>query len=142
MAIRHRVAKGRLYPKWPGVFAVGRPELSRRGLWIGALLTCGPAAALSAGSAMAYFGIGREERGIEVCVPRHLQLCREGITIHRRRKLEPRHIRVDGPIRVTTAALTLVDFAASHDRDHVEQAINDADRLDVINPERLRLLSR
>jgi very-short-patch-repair endonuclease len=89
---------------------------------------------------MAYYGIGREERGIEVSVPYRLNPRCPGITIHRRRNLERRHLLVDGPIRVTNPVLTLIDFAASHDRDQVEQAINDADRLDVITPERLRLL--
>jgi hypothetical protein len=108
-AIEHRVSKGRLHPKWPGVFAVGRPELSQRGLWTAALLTCGPQSALSNGSAMAYFGVGREENGIEV-----------------------------GPIRVTGPALTLIDFAAKHSRDEVEEAINGAEWNKVITASRLR----
>jgi very-short-patch-repair endonuclease len=139
-AIRHRVAEGRLYPKWMGVFAVGRNELSQRGWWVAALLTCGLGSVLSHGSAMAFCGMSRQERGIEVSVPYNRHPRRLGITVHRRRKLELRHIRVDGPIRVTNPVLTLVDFAASHNHAQVEAAVNEADRLDVIDPERLRLL--
>jgi very-short-patch-repair endonuclease len=137
-AINHRVAAGRLHRKWDDVFAVGRPELTQRGWWVAALLACGPESALGGGSAMAYYGIGREERGIEVMVPYRLNPRCSGIKVHRRRNLEPRHIVVDGPIRVTNPVLTLVDFAASHERDEVEQAINDADKQNVINPEHLR----
>jgi very-short-patch-repair endonuclease len=89
---------------------------------------------------MAYFGTGIEEKGIEVSVAYPIQIRRTGITVHRRRNLEQRHIRVDGPIRVTNPVLTLVDFAASHNHAQVEAAVNEADRLDVIDPERLRLL--
>jgi very-short-patch-repair endonuclease len=139
-AIAHRVAKGRLHPHWPGVFAVGRPELSQHGVWIAALLTCGDEAALSHGSAMTYYEIGRHGRSVEVSVPYRVQIRRAGIVVHRRRGLEPRHIRVDGPIRVTNPTLTLIDFAAGHGRDDVEAAINAADKRDLVSPDRLRLL--
>jgi very-short-patch-repair endonuclease len=139
-AIRHRLEVGRLHRKWPDVYAVGRPELSQRGVWVAALLACGETAALSGGSAMAYYGIGAEERGIEVCVPHAVKLRRTGITIHRRRKLERRHLRFDGPIRVTIPVVTLGDFAANHDRAQVERAVNEADKRDLVDPERLRLL--
>jgi hypothetical protein len=42
-AIRHRVSTGRLHPKWPGVYAVGRAEVTRLGEWIAAVLRAGPA---------------------------------------------------------------------------------------------------
>jgi hypothetical protein len=89
---------------------------------------------------MAYYEIGREERGIEISVPAGVQPRCSGLVIHRRRRLERRHIEVNGAIRVTNPVLTLVDFAATHGRDQVEQAVNDADRVDVIDPERLRFL--
>jgi very-short-patch-repair endonuclease len=140
MAIRHRVAAGRLHPKWPGVFAVGRPELTQRGWWVAALLACGPESALSHGSAMAYYGIGREKQGIELSVPFNLHPRCPGLVVHRRRKWESRHLRTDGPIRVTNPALTLVDFAAHHTHAQVEAAVNEADKRGIIDPERLRLL--
>src|SRR5687767_6166760 len=106
------------------VFAVGCPDLTPRGRWIAALFACGPEAALSHGSAMAYYELGQEERGIEVSMPFNLHPRCPGIVVHRRRNLKPRHIRVDGPIRVTNPVLTLVDFAAGHGRDEVEGAIS------------------
>ena len=50
----------------------------------------------------------------------------------------PRHIRVDGPIRLTNPVLTLVDFASNHERDVVEDAINKADWSKVVSVPRLR----
>lgn len=45
-AIRHRVDRGRLHPVWPLVYAVGRPDLTREGRWMAAVLTCGEGAIL------------------------------------------------------------------------------------------------
>jgi hypothetical protein len=137
-AIRHRVQTGRLHPKWPRVFAVGRPHLSRRGTWIAALLTCGDAACLSHGSAIALYEIGAEQRGIEISVPRSVRLRRVGIAIHQRRGLRRDHVCEYRGIRVTTPALALIDFASNHARHDVEAAINEADRRDLIDPETLR----
>src|SRR4051794_19674881 len=67
-AIKHRVRRGRLHPVARGVYAVGRPELTREGRWMAALLTCGPEAVLSHGSAAALWGIGAEWR-LEVSIP-------------------------------------------------------------------------
>ena len=69
-AMQHRIEKGRLHRVERGVYAVGRPELSRRGRWMAAVLGCGSGAALSYGSAAALWGIERERRGaIEVSIP-------------------------------------------------------------------------
>src|SRR5688500_11094145 len=73
-AIKHRVATGRLHPIRRGVYAVGRPELSRYGRLMAAVLACGPAAVISHRSAGALWGLhDQDERPIEVSVqrPRH-----------------------------------------------------------------------
>src|SRR6185503_2234564 len=68
-SILHRLKKGRLHPVMRGVYVVGRPELTREGQWMAAVLSCGHRAALSHGSAAALWGIGREGRGLEISVP-------------------------------------------------------------------------
>jgi len=67
--IRHAVNSGRLHPRWPRAYAVGRAELSREGEWTAALLTCGPGAVLSHLSAAVLWRICPLEAGeIEVTV--------------------------------------------------------------------------
>jgi hypothetical protein len=69
-AIKHRISTGRLHPLWRGVYAVGRPKVSRLGMWMAAVLSCGSEAVLSHSSAAALWGICKERQGvIEVSVP-------------------------------------------------------------------------
>jgi very-short-patch-repair endonuclease len=64
-AIDHALAKDRLFPAFRGVYAVGRPELTRNGWWMAAVLACGPDAVLSHGSAAALWGIRPFSRELE-----------------------------------------------------------------------------
>jgi hypothetical protein len=61
-AIRHRLAEGRLHRKWRGVYAVGRPDVTR-GIWMAATLTCD--AALGGSSATALWEIRPDDGRIE-----------------------------------------------------------------------------
>jgi very-short-patch-repair endonuclease len=138
-AIKHRLWKGRLHPVWRGVYAVGRPELSRYGVWMAAVLSCGPGAVLSHRSAAALWEIGTELPGvIEVSVPIRADHRRSGIVVHRRATLRASDITRRHGIPVTTVVCTLVDLATCLSRDQLEAAINEADKLDLIDPETLR----
>jgi Protein of unknown function (DUF559)/AbiEi antitoxin C-terminal domain len=137
-AIAHRVASGRLRPLWPGIYAVGPADVTQHGWWMGAVLACGPMAALSHSSAAALHGI-RASRGgsIEVVVPAARRPRVEGIRIHRSMHLEgdvTRHIRIP----VTTPARTLIDLCTQLSPPQIERTVNEADRLDLIDPEALR----
>ena len=136
-AVKHRVWKGRLRPVHRGVYAVGRPELTRHGTLIAAVLACGPHAVLSHDSAAELWGIARRATRIEVSVPRETDRCRLGIIVHRRR-LKRADVTAHLGISVTTPACTLIDYAARHSRGRTEAAINEADKLDLIGPEELR----
>jgi very-short-patch-repair endonuclease len=138
-AINHRIEKGRLHPVSWGVHAVGRPELTRYGRWMAAVLGCGSEAALSHGSAAALWEIRPEQRGeIEVSVPPRCCPRRPEIAVHRRALLTADDLTSHRRIPVTTPACTLVDLAPRLERDQLEAAINEADKLDLIDPERLR----
>ena len=134
-AIKHRVAKGRLHPVGRGVYAVGRPELTRHGRWMAAVLSCGPGAVLSHESAAALWGI-RADRGarIEVSVPAHVARRRPGLVVHRRAELHAGELTQHKGIPVTSPALTLLDLAGRVGRDPLEAAINEADKFDLIDP--------
>ena len=139
-AIRERVRKGRLHPlEWRGVYGVGRPELSREGRWMAAVLACGPGAALSGESAAACLGIRDHEIDeVEITVPPGAARDLAGIRV-RRRRLGDGDLGECDRIPVTSPVRTLLDLATKKLTDaELERAINDADRLDLIDPEALR----
>jgi hypothetical protein len=138
-AIRHRVASGRLFPIFRGVYAWGREELTCEGWWMAAVLACGDGAALSHESAASHYGILRSRllRPVHVSVPavgrRHE---RTGIVVHRRQAVEARRHR---GIPITTPECTIIDLTPGRDRDEVEGMINEADIRRLTDPERLRV---
>jgi very-short-patch-repair endonuclease len=133
--IDRRVRRGRLHRVHRGVYAVGRPGLTPHGTWLAAVLSCGPHAALSHGSAAALWRIRRTSGPREVSVPRRVLRRHAGIVVHRRTAFEA--TTHDG-IPVTTPVCTLVDLAASLSPESLEAAVNEADSLDLVNPEQLR----
>jgi very-short-patch-repair endonuclease len=138
-AIKHRIGEGRLHPVWRGVYAVGRPGLSRRGIWMAAVLSCGPEAVLSHESAAALWQIRTEDRGhINVSVPAGVARRRPGIRVHRRVCFGTRDVTGLHGIPVTTPTCTLADLASRLSRDQLEAAINEADKRDLIDPDTLR----
>src|SRR4051794_4148350 len=123
-AIKHRLRRGRLHRIYPGVYAVGRAELTQEGEWMAAVLACGDTAALSHDSAAALWGIAKRAK-----TPIHVSVLvdsrsRNGIEVHRRKELSTTtHKR----IRVTTPAQTLIDIAHTWSQSDLEQAIGEAD---------------
>lgn len=137
-AINHRLSTGRLHSVASGIYAVGRPELTQRGRWMAAVLSCGQGAMLTHGSAAALWGIGRQRRGIEITVRTASPRRHPGLRVYRRPTLADRDVAEHEGIPVTGVVQTLVDLAATWKRSLVERAVNEADRLDLINPPRLR----
>jgi very-short-patch-repair endonuclease len=134
-AIQHRLSKGRLHRVSRGVYSVGRPELTRRGRWMAAILYCGPGAALSYGSAAALWGIDRERKGaIEVSVPVSAARRRNSVLVYRRPNLQRREVVERDGIPVTSVVRTFIDIAARLERADLERAVNEADRLGLIDP--------
>jgi hypothetical protein len=165
-AIRHRVVSGRLHRLTRGVYTVGRPGLTDKGEWMAAVLACGPQVLLSHRSAAALLGLRRRwARPIELVVPAQLARRRPGTRVYRRRirpvenadaiwgvdaptdKLspsgysgdtEPLRARIEDGIPVTGPAVTLVDLATCLPSGQLEAAVNEADHLDLVDPEVLR----
>jgi very-short-patch-repair endonuclease len=136
--IAHRIASGRLHPLWRGVYAVGRPNVTQYGQWMAAVLACGPGALLSHDSAAALWRIRLATTRLEVSIVTGQKRRPEGITVHRRQGLRPEErMRCHG-IPVTAPICTLIDIALRLDRDQLEAAINEADKLDLCDPEELR----
>ena len=139
-SIEYRIAKGRLHRIHAGVYAVGRPQLTREGRWMAAVLACGPGAALSHHSAAAFWGFGREwARGIDVSVRRECYLRRSGIRPRSRPSLPADDVVIRHGIPVTTPARTIVDVATEMGPDRLERAVNEADKLDLLDAEEFGL---
>jgi very-short-patch-repair endonuclease len=137
-AIMHRLRIGRLFRLWPGVYAVGRPDVSDRGRWKAATLACGPGAALDGESGAALWDVRSDEgKEIEVAIPeRHSHRLR-GIKVRRVRGLADQIAEVDG-IPVLSLPPLFVNLAGRLKPRTLEAVINEADKRDLIHVEQLR----
>jgi very-short-patch-repair endonuclease len=137
--VEHRVARGRLHPLMRGVYAVGWPKLTPRRRWMAAVLACGEGALLSHRSAAALWGIGKESRGrIDVSVRRRTRLRRPGTRVRARHGLSETDVSCHAGIPVTGIVRTLIDVATELGSTAVERTVNEADKLDLVDPETLR----
>lgn len=103
-----------------------------------AVLACGPQTLLSHRSAAALWGIrpaGKKE--VEVVVPTGVSRRRPGIRVHRRREHEAPGRREVDRIPLTHPVATLIDLATCIPLWQLEAAINEADHLNLVDPERL-----
>lgn len=135
--IQGRLESGQLHRVAAGVYAVGRPDVGRLGRFKAATLACGADAQLSHHSAADLWRIRPQRSGpIDVTVPSGVVRRRNGIRLHRRANLGPtrtvRGIPVSDPVSV------LVDLAVDLAAEEVEDAVNEADRLDLIRTADLR----
>jgi very-short-patch-repair endonuclease len=143
-----RIGRGRLHRTWRGVYAVGRPQLTLRGWWMAAVLACGDHALLSHDSAAALWAIRTMKKDLkaENRPPPEIHLSvlgpsshsRPRIRIHRRTALPPGDRTQRDGIPVTSPARTRIDLGARLNAPELESAVNEADKLGLIDPETLR----
>jgi very-short-patch-repair endonuclease len=138
-AITYRIASGRLFPILRGVYAVGRPQITRYGHWMAAVLRCGAEAVLSHQSAAALWGIGNDRSSrVEISLPASAARHAPGVLVHRRAELRPDDLTIRHGIPVTAPICTLVDLSCRLRRAQLEVAINEADKHGLTDPETLR----
>jgi very-short-patch-repair endonuclease len=137
-AVEHRIASGRLHCLWRGVYAVGRPDVSRYGRLMAAVLSCGPEALISHGCAGWLWGIAPWVERIDLVVPQRVMRKRPGMHVHRRLGLDLASTRRVQGIPVMDPVNTIVDLACNRSDGRLAQIVREADRLDLVNPERLR----
>ncbi|HSD24337.1 MAG TPA: DUF559 domain-containing protein [Solirubrobacterales bacterium] len=118
---------------------MGRPQHTQKARWMSAVLACGSDAVLSDESAAQLWRIRplRREDPIEVTVPPDRRRERPGIVVHHRAlasgDLATRdRIPLTGPIR------TLVQLGLGLGPRQLEAAVNEADKLGLVDPETLR----
>jgi very-short-patch-repair endonuclease len=138
--IGHRIATGRLHPIHRGVYAVGRPQLTRAGRFMAAVLACGPDAVLSHISAAAHWKIRQAGPTTPIHTSLRAAVVRrpKGIAVHRTRTLADGDITTHDGIPITSPARTLIDLATVLGPKQLEAAVNEADVLDLTDPETLR----
>lgn len=139
-SVERRLANGRLHRLYAGVYAVGRPQIGRLGRLMAAVLACGSGARLSHRSAAGLWRVLADPSGpIDVSVPARRCPRIEGIRVHRRRGPAEDDATLERAIAVTTIVRTLLDLAAMGISESLlERAVNEADRLDLCDPEGLR----
>lgn len=110
--IDRRLRAGRLHRRHPKVYAVGRPDLPLDGVFLAAVLACGPRAVLSRLSALRKYDLrGGGAHRIDVTAPRSIK-PKPGIRLHRPRCLDALDTTHADGIPITTLAQTLLDVAA------------------------------
>jgi very-short-patch-repair endonuclease len=139
-AITHLLRTGRLHRVWPGVYAVGRPMLTREARWLAAVLACGRGAALGLLCAGALWEVW--ERAVpawpQVCVPTGGgRRGPRGIQIHRS-ALDRAEVTTRYGIPVTSLPRTLLDFAGVLDASRLRSAIRQAERVHRLDLRTLR----
>jgi hypothetical protein len=133
--INHRLIAGRLQSIHRGVYAVGHGVLTIEGRSMAAVLAAGANAVLSHATAAAAWDLRPIGTGaIHVTVPGDPgRRRRAGIRIHRSTTLEPPGTTTHRGIPITTPARTIIDLAATLKGRPLEQALDRAEQLGLID---------
>jgi hypothetical protein len=135
-AIAYRVRIGRLIVEYNGVYAVGHRALTREGRWQAAVAACGKRAVLSHADAAAHWGL-MPSRGRLIHVTTPLRSGRDPdrtqIKLHRVGTLRAWECALIEEIPTTTVARTLLDLSPELRPRAMEDAIAQANRLDLFD---------
>jgi very-short-patch-repair endonuclease len=124
-AILARVKRGRLVPRFRGVYILGDPELLPLASESAALLSLGESAVLSHRSAAAIWGLAQPHpQVIDVTVIGSRPHGREGVRLHYAKTLED--VTTHSNLKVTTPARTLIDLALQASTSELADAFGEA----------------
>lgn len=137
--IQRRIEAGRLHIVHRGVYSVGRRNLTVRGRWMAAVLTCGPDAVLSHRDAAALHDLRRSgsSTAVHVTAPGGKKRQRPGIIVHNVRHFHPDDRTTVEGIPVTSVHRTLLDYAETERPQELRWAFEAYDRLDLLDMRRL-----
>ena len=135
------VASGKLIQLHAGVYAVGHAVLRVEGHYLGAVLACGPGAALSYRSA----GAHRELRAtaasaIDVTSPIRTGRKKPGLRVHRGDRLASDEIEIVDAIPCTTISRTMLDLAVVLDLRGLQAVVETAERIGKFDLRSLTIL--
>ena len=131
-AVESRVRRGALVRLHAGVYSLPGVPLRDEGVWLAAVLACGPGAVLSHQSAARLWGmrVPWQDKSIHVTLVAG-RARPPGIVVHRTRHLTPADVTVHRGIRVTTVARTVVDCAGTLTYPELRALADHGVRLDV-----------
>jgi very-short-patch-repair endonuclease len=146
--ITRAIAIYRLFPVYSGVYVVGRPQLSREGALMAALLAAGDGAVLSRRTAAAAWGFLDHRGPIELVRDRRggrrrarIRVDVEGwwphLVVHQARELASADVTKKRGLAVTSPARTLLDCSACLPEQRFRWAFMEADRLGLLDDEDL-----
>jgi len=129
-AISRRLRRELLFVRHPGIYAVGRFDLTRRGRLRAGLLRSGRSAALSHKTSASHADLlaARERIHITVTGRPHPPARGGGITLHYTRRWLPGEVVWVGGLPCTSVARTLADLAGESSQRDFARAWNSADR--------------
>ena len=134
-AVHSRAATGRLHRIHHTVYSlVPKEMLTRNGLYMAAVLACGPGAVLSHRSAAALHGLrdwGHTK--IEVTVPKRSRRSHNGIQVHCSTTLTEKDVTVVSGIPTTTIARTLLDLGDVVTPRQLERSFDQAEILEALD---------
>ena len=134
-AVHARAALGRYHRIHHTVYSlVPKALLKREGLYMAAVLACGPGAVLSHRSAARLHELrdwGHTK--IEVTVPKRSARAHPGVAVHRSITLTDKDVTVVGHIPCTTIHRTLLDLGDVVTQRQLERAFDQAEILEVLD---------
>ena len=131
-AVENRLKTGRLFAKYRGVYAVGRPDLTVWGERRAIVLACGEDAVLSHRSAAGAWGLRPDGGRLwDVTVPEKRR-PRGQVRLHRSPVPAAERAELEG-IPVTSVPRTLLDLSALIERHQLRRAIERAVDLELFN---------
>jgi hypothetical protein len=136
-AIEDRLKKQRLFRKYRGVYAVGRPDLTVWGERRAIVLACGSGAVLSHRSAAAAWGLRPQSSGPwDVTVPSKRRTPAP-VRLHRSIVDAAERTTLEG-IPLTTVPRTLLDLSSMIPEHHLRRAIERAVELELFDLNEMR----
>jgi hypothetical protein len=130
-SIEHRVRLGRLRCVHRNVYALGPLPLQPRGRWMAAVLACGEGAVLSHWSAAALWGLLPNRSRLPHVSGQRSRRGTSGLILHRV-SLHAHDRAVRDSVPVTSVPRTLLDLAAMTDPPVLARALDEADRLHLL----------
>lgn len=125
-AIDHRVARKRLHPIFPGVYAVGHKNVSRRGWMFAAQLYADEESCFSHATAGELRRVIKPRTGEKFHITAPTRREHPWIAFHQSTALTAADIETIDGLRVTSLERTFLDLAATESQRTVELAINEA----------------